>query len=129
LVLISLLFLLVCALNLTGLLLGKFLARANRTGVQRALGASRFAVFSQHIVECELVGVLGGFLGLGMAWFSLGLIGRLLPRNTVNPEMFSLDPAMLLVAFLLGLLASLIAGIYPAWRACTLSPAVQVKLQ
>src|SRR5262245_11595974 len=61
---VSLLFLAVCSLNLMGLLLAKFLARAPEVGVRRALGASRKQVFLQHVVECELVGVVGGALGM-----------------------------------------------------------------
>ena len=53
---VSLLFLAVCALNLMGLLLAKFLARAPEIGVRRALGASRRHVFVQHVVEAELGG-------------------------------------------------------------------------
>ena len=64
---ISLLFLLVCAVNLIGILLGKFLARAPEVGVRRALGASRTSVFLQHIVECQLIGVIGGLFGLGLS--------------------------------------------------------------
>ena len=59
LLIVSLLFLAVCALNLVGLLLGKFLARAPEVGVRRALGASRLDIFVQHIVECELIGARG----------------------------------------------------------------------
>ena len=61
---VSVLFLAVCSLNLVGLLLGKFLARAPEISVRRALGASRAQIFLQHIVECELVGVIGGALGM-----------------------------------------------------------------
>ena len=57
---IALLFLLVCSVNLIGILLGKFLARAPEVGVRRALGASRRWVFVQHLLECELIGVIAG---------------------------------------------------------------------
>ena len=56
LLMVGLLFLAVAAVNLIGLLLGKFLARANEVGVRRALGASRRDVFLQHLVECQVVG-------------------------------------------------------------------------
>lgn len=63
LMLISILFLLVCALNLIGILLGKFLARAPEVGVRRALGASRGSIFLQHLIECEVIGLVGGDSG------------------------------------------------------------------
>lgn len=123
--LISLLFLLVCAVNLIGILLGKFLARAPEVGVRRALGASRGSVFVQHLVECELVGMLGGVLGLGLSVLVLGLVNRLLD----NGGQFGLDPTMTAAGIGLALVAGLIAGIYPAWRICRVAPAIHLKLQ
>jgi len=122
---ISLLFLLVCAINLIGILLGKFLARAPEVGVRRALGASRASVFAQHLVECEVVGLIGGILGLGLSVIVLGLINRLLD----NGSQFSLDLRMVAAGIGLSLIAGLVAGIYPAWRICRVAPAIHLKLQ
>src|SRR5688500_20167743 len=76
---VSLLFLIVCSLNLVGLLLGKFLARIPEVSVRRALGASRLQVFWQHVVECELVGIAGGTIGLVLSLGVLKLIGQFVP--------------------------------------------------
>ncbi len=122
---ISLLFLLVCAINLIGILLGKFLARAPEVGVRRALGASRASVFVQHLVECEFVGILGGALGLGLSVLVLRLINGMLD----NGNQFSLDLSMVGVGIGLSLLAGLVAGLYPAWRICRTAPAIHLKLQ
>lgn len=122
---ISLLFLLVCAVNLIGILLGKFLARAPEVGVRRALGASRTTVFLQHIIECELVGVIGGVIGLGLAALCLGMINRLLD----NSNQFGLDLPMVAAGIGLSLVAGLVAGLYPAWRICRMPPAIHLKLQ
>jgi len=125
LLIISILFLIVCSVNLIGILLGKFLGRAPEVGVRRALGASRLSVFLQHIVECEVVGLLGGALGLGLSWVALQLINRLFD----NLLAFHLDLNMVLAAFALSLFAGLIAGLYPAWRICRVAPATYLKLQ
>jgi len=122
---IALLFLLVCAVNLIGILLGKFLARAPEVGVRRALGASRGSVFVQHLVECKLVGILGGVLGLGLSVLFLRVINRLLD----NGGQFGLDLRMTSVGIGLALVAGLVAGIYPAWRICRVAPAIHLKLQ
>ncbi|HET9317388.1 MAG TPA: ABC transporter permease [Vicinamibacteria bacterium] len=128
-VVVSLLFLAVCALNLTGLLLAKFLARAPEIGVRRALGASRKQVFLQHVVECELVGVLGGALGillsLGAVAFANGWVKALFNRA----DLIQFDATMAGYALGLSLLAGLVAGVYPAWRVCRIPPAVHLKLQ
>ena len=122
---ISLLFLLVCAVNLIGILLGKFLARAPEVGVRRALGASRSSVFLQHIVECQLIGVIGGLFGLGLSALVLRLINRLLD----NSGQFGLDLPMVAAGIGLSLVAGLVAGLYPAWRVCRVAPAIHLKLQ
>jgi putative ABC transport system permease protein len=129
LVVIAMLFLAVCCLNLTGLLLGKFLSRSGVLGVHRALGAPRSAIFLQRLLECELVGVGGGLLGVGLAAGSLRLINRLLPANIARADLFGADGFTLLVALALALLAGFLSGLYPAWRACRIPPAMQLKLQ
>lgn len=125
---IGLLFLVVSAVNLIGILLGKFLARAPEVGVRRALGASRGAIFLQHLVECQLVGVLGGALGLLLAVGVVGAVDRLF-RGAEEAGLFALDLPMLAAGLLLALVAGLIAGVYPAWRICRVPPANYLKQQ
>ncbi len=127
---LSMLFLSVCAINLTGLLLGKFLSRSNRIGIYRALGAPRRSIFMQHLIECELVGLIGGAAGIGLAMLALRLIVRMMPDMSgfMAEEIFRLDGTMMAVAIGLSLLAGLGAGIYPAWRASRISPAMQINV-
>jgi putative ABC transport system permease protein len=120
----SILFLVICALNLTGLLLGKFLARAPEVSVRRALGATRADVFLQHIIECELVGVVGGVIGMLLSLGVLRFIAKLITATTT----MSLDMEMIASAVFLSLVAGLIAGLYPAWRICAVQPAMQLKV-
>ena len=121
---LSILFLLICALNLSGLVLGKFLARAPEVSMRRALGASRADVFLQHIFECELVGIAGGAIGMLLSIGVVRIIGKLISDTSV----ISLDAEMIASAVLLSLVAGLVAGLYPAWRICSVQPAVQLKL-
>lgn len=130
--LVSLLFLVVCSLNLVGLLLGKFLARVPEVSVRRALGASKVQVFWQHVVECEVIGVIGGALGLLFSVVMLGIIAKVLqqqPGNGNSISGVSLDLEMVGVSIFLSLIAGLMAGVYPAWRICSVAPAMQLKLQ
>lgn len=122
---IAILFLVVCSVNLIGILLGKFLSRAPEVGVRRALGASRRSVFMQHVVECELVGLIGGVLGIGLSVIALELINRVFD----NVFAFHLDVNMVMAGLLLSLVAGLIAGIYPSWRICRVAPATYLKEQ
>lgn len=122
---IGLLFLGVCSVNLIGILLGKFLARAPEVGVRRALGASRRSVFLQHLLECEMVALIGGAVGLVLCFGSLRLIERLFEMSF----RLKLDPLMMTTGLGLALVAGLIAGIYPAWRICRVPPALHLKTQ
>ena len=119
-------FLLVCLLNTVGLLLAKFLRRSSEIGVRRALGASRRAIFAQCLVEAGTVGLVGGVLGLGLAELGLWAVRQ---QPTEYAELARLDPPMLLATFVLAILASVLAGLLPAWRACLVAPAIQLKSQ
>ena len=125
LMIIAVFFLLICALNLIGILLGKFLARAPEISVRRAMGASRVSIFLQYVIECEVIGILGGVLGILISKLGLQMVNSLfsLPFN------FRLDTTMLTIAIMLALLAGLIAGLYPAWRICTIPPANYLREQ
>ncbi|MCC5072713.1 ABC transporter permease [Xanthomonas campestris] len=119
-------FLLVCLVNTVGLLLAKFMRRSGEIGVRRALGATKRSIFAQSLVEAGTIGLAGGILGLGLA--TLGLWGvRQQPSDYA--ELAHLDPLMLLATFALALLASVVAGLLPAWRACSVAPAIQLKAQ
>lgn len=119
-------FLLVCLLNTVGLLLAKFLRRSSEIGVRRALGATRKAIFAQCLVEAGSVGLAGGLLGLVLAQVGLWAVRQ---QPVSYAALARLDPTMLLATFLLAIAASVLAGLLPAWRACQVTPAIQLKSQ
>ena len=117
-------FLLVCLVNTVGLLLAKCMKRAPEIGVRRALGASRRAIFAQFLVEAGAIGVAGGIGGLGLA-----LLGIWIVRGSAasHAAFVHLDAMLFATTFALALVTSLLAGLLPAWRACQVSPALQLK--
>ena len=119
-------FLLVCLLNTVGLLLAKFLRRGGEVGVRRALGASRRAIFMQCLIEAGTIGLAGGIAGLGLAFLGLWAVRQ---QPASYAELAHLDPWMLLTTFVLAIVASLLAGIVPAWQAMQVTPAMQLKSQ
>lgn len=124
---LSFMFLLVCLLNTIGLLLSKFSGKAPEIALRRAVGASKGDLFIQHLVETACIGLVGGIAGLGLA--VLGLEGIKTLYGEFVQNLVGLDMTMVGVALLLALLSSIVAGIYPTWRACNIAPAGQLKTQ
>jgi len=119
-------FLLLCLVNTIGLLLAKFSVRAPEVGVRRALGASRKEIFAQFLIESAVVGLAGGVLGLALAMGALALIGSISKQLAITTQM---DWLMLLVTFVMSVAAAVLAGLLPTWRACQVTPALQLKSQ
>jgi len=119
-------FLLVCLVNTVGLLLAKFSARAGEIGVRRALGATKPEIFRQFLVEASVVGLAGGALGLVLSAGGLWLISL---QSEAMAEVAKMDWAMLAMTLGLSILASILAGLLPTWRACQVTPALQLKTQ
>jgi putative ABC transport system permease protein len=117
-------FLLICVVNTVGLLLAKCLRRSREIGVRRALGASRRAIFAQFMVEAGMIGLAGGVLGLVLAELGLWAIRQ---QPAQYASLAHLDVRMFLATFVVALVASLVAGLLPAWRACVVAPAPQLK--
>ncbi|HEY4291732.1 ABC transporter permease [Luteibacter sp.] len=117
-------FFVVCLVNTVGLMLAKFMRRAGEVGVRRALGASRRSVFAQLLTEAAMIGVAGGLAGLCVALAGLALV-RLQPGATA--QLAHLDFAMLGTTFVVSVVATLVAGLIPAWRTCRIAPALQLK--
>jgi putative ABC transport system permease protein len=119
-------FLALCLVNTVGLLLAKFSVRAAEIGVRRALGASRAAIFRQFLVETAVVGLVGGVLGLGLAFGALRLIGM---SSKSMGAVAHMDWQMLGLTFVISVSAAIVAGLLPTWRACQVTPAIQLKSQ
>jgi putative ABC transport system permease protein len=119
-------FLLICLVNTIGLLLAKFSVRASEVGIRRALGASRREIFTQFLIETTVVGLVGGVLGLLLAFGALALIAM---QSKALATVAQMDWIMLLTTFVLAVLSAIVAGLLPTWRACQVTPALQLKSQ
>ena len=80
----------------------------------------------QFVVEAGLLGGVGALIGLAFSHGGLWLV-RHSPSDYAR--LAELDAAMLALTLGLSLLASLCAGLLPAWRAALVTPAVQLKVQ
>lgn len=118
-------FLIVGVFDTVGLLLAKTLRRSTEIAVRRALGASRGTVFAQFLVESAVIGLVGGALGLVIACGGLWAVRQ---QAVSYAGMAHLDPLMFLATFALAFVASVAAGLFPAWRACAVAPASHLKI-
>jgi putative ABC transport system permease protein len=118
-------FLLVCMLNVVGLLLAKFLRAGVEVGIRRAVGATRREIFAQFVVEGVFIGLLGGVLGAVFALVGLWFVRS---RPSGYAHMAHMDLTILAATISLALLAAFLAALLPAWRVCRVSPALAVKV-
>lgn len=123
---LSLGFLLVCLVNTISLLLAKFSARPAEIGVRRALGAARIDIFRQYVVEAAVIGVVGAAIGVLLTVGALAFIRQHDPSLQLVAR---LDSTMFITALCISLLAAVLAGLLPSWRACQVRPAIQLKSQ
>ncbi|MDN2711135.1 ABC transporter permease [Janthinobacterium sp. SUN118] len=119
-------FLLLCLVNTIGLLLAKFSVRAAEVGIRRALGATRRDIFRQFLIETGVIGLAGGVLGLLLASAALAVVSS---QSKELGTVAHMDVPMLLLTFAVSVLAALLAGLLPTWRACQVTPAMQLKSQ
>ncbi|EIL87835.1 ABC transporter permease [Rhodanobacter sp. 115] len=117
--------LLVCLVNTVGLLLAKFLRRSSEIGVRRALGAPRAAIYTQFLTEAGIVGAAGGVLGLLLTAVGVASVGWVLPKDIA--ALARLDVSLLLLTLLVAVIATMLAGLYPTYRASRVQPAWQLK--
>lgn len=121
---LALSFLLVCLANVVGLLLTRFLRSTPEIGIRRALGASRQSVVMQCMLEAGMVGLGGGLLALPLTWCGIWLVRQ---QPVAYAGVIALDWSAFGVLLVLSILASLLVGSLPAWRAAMVEPGLQVK--
>ncbi|MFZ0870026.1 MAG: ABC transporter permease [Rhodanobacter sp.] len=117
--------LVVCLMNTVGLLLAKFLRRSGEIAVRRALGASGASIYAQFLTEAGVIGAGGGLLGLLFTAIGVLSVGLVMPARLA--ALARIDPALLLLTLLLAVTATLLAAVYPTYRASRVPPALQLK--
>jgi putative ABC transport system permease protein len=116
----SLIALLIGILGIANTMAMSVFERTREIGVLRALGWKRWQVLILIQLEAAVLGLGGGFLGIGVGWCALHLLA-ILPQ-TASIVSASLPWPLLAEALGIAVLAGLIAGAIPAWRGAQLSP-------
>jgi putative ABC transport system permease protein len=94
-----------------------FVSVAERTreiGIRKAIGAKRRTILVQFLIEAASICLLGGLIGLGIAWPTTLGIQRFFPAT--------LSLGIVAMAIGVSLLTGVLSGFFPAWRAARMDP-------
>jgi putative ABC transport system permease protein len=108
--------LLIGVANLVSLQLVRNAGRERELGVRAALGAGRWRLVRQLLVESLLLGLVGGAGGLLAASSAVNLVTSALPANFPRANEIALDSAAWVFAALVSALVAVTIGIIPALR-------------
>src|SRR5436190_15723137 len=123
---VTLVLLIACA-NLANLLAARGAARAREFAVRAAVGASRWQIIRQLLIESVVLALVGGALGLGLAAWGRDLLVALSPQGVPRFKDLPLDGWVLSFSLALSFLTSLLFGLWPAWH--TSRPDIQLALK
>lgn len=108
--------LLIACINVANLLLARAASRQKEIAVRMAMGAGRRRLISQLLTESALLAVLGGLLGVFLAWAGLRLFAGYVPTGLLGAGTMSLDGRTLAFTAALCIVTTLLAGLLPAFQ-------------
>jgi putative ABC transport system permease protein len=105
--------LLIACANVANLLLVRAEGRQQELAIRAALGASWPRIAGELLTESMTLALLGGVVGVGLAYGALRLLVALSPGNLPRMEEISIDPAVLLFSLAVSILAGVLFGVLP----------------
>ena len=90
--------------------------RTKEIGIRKSIGARRSDILKQFLAESTMLSLLGGAIGITIAYLLAKLVA------TVTPVPTSLPLLAVTIALLVSGTVGLVSGVYPAWRAARLDP-------
>jgi predicted permease len=118
---------LIAVVNVANLMLARSAARVKEISVRIALGAGRVRIIRQLLTESLLLALIGGLLGLALAWMGVEMLIKTAPEGIPRLEQAGVDASMLGWTALVSLLSSASFGLAPAWQSSLLSPNEALK--
>ena len=120
--------LLLCCVNIGGLMLSRVAARQREFAVRTAVGASSVRLVRQYLTESFVIAIAGSGLGAIAAWYGSNFLLRFF-RDPMMFESMSVHPdkAIFWMTALFAVMTTLISGTVPAWRAAHTDPGLLLK--
>lgn len=107
--------------NVGGLLLSRATSRERELAIRAAVGAERARLLRQLLTEHLVLAVAGGFAGLALAYVSVQAL-RSLATNIPRAAGVAIDGRVLAFTFATCVVATILFGLVPAWRASNADP-------
>jgi putative ABC transport system permease protein len=107
---------LIALANLANVRLARVIAERGDTALRLALGASRWDLLRAAAVEGAVVAVLGGAIGIGIAMATMPLLRSIDPRSSAAIGDVPIDWRVMLAAWSLSTIVSIVSGVIPVWR-------------
>ena len=111
--------LLIACVNLANLMLSRAAGRAQEMAVRRSLGAARWRIARQMLTESVLLAVIGGVLGVALAYAGFEAFLALLPPNQPRIHIVTIDWRVLTASAAAAIATGILFGLMPAIHAAT----------
>ena len=108
--------LMLACVNVAGLLLGRAVQRSGEISVRAALGATRWRIARQLLIESLVLAGAGGALGVGLAYGAVWAVRHFGPADMPRLQMIALDVQVLGLALGATVLSAVLFGLAPALR-------------
>jgi putative ABC transport system permease protein len=109
--------LLIVCVNLANLMLSRAPLRRREFAIRMALGATRARLIAQLLTESLLLALIGGALGVLLAFWGVGALATNIPVDLPRLDEVRVDGQAVLYAFLVSVVTGVLFGLWPAIRA------------
>lgn len=132
--LIAVVAVLAAAFGIVNTMLTATYERRREIGILQAMGARRRVIFSLFMLESAFYGLFGGITGVAAGLLAARIASPLISSNAFTVfvsrgDAAMVDASLLISAIFFSMVAAVIAGVYPAWRASQLSPVEAISYE